>query len=85
MQLKLYSVKDTKVGAFDPPQPARTHGEAERTLQTMVNQPNTKLNLYPEDHELWYVADYDSLTGTIKPLDSIQHIVNAVSLKQKPN
>lgn len=85
MQLKLYAVRDIKVGAFQQPLTARTHGEAERSFQTMVNTPNTPFNLYPADFEIFHIGDYDSNTGRLSPLDSPTQICNAVTLVQKLN
>lgn len=62
---KVYSVKDTK-GAFMDPMLADNDALAVRAIKTVVNnQKGSLLATYPEDFELWYVGDFDEITGII--------------------
>ena len=81
---KMYSVKDLKVGVYNPPMAQNTHGEAERTFSQVVNDKNTTINQFPADYVLCYVGDYDDLTGRMTSLDVPQEIVGAVQLL-RPN
>lgn len=62
----LYSIKDTK-GGFYPPQDAENDALAVRGLRSMVNSGKGLIAQYPEDFELWYVGEFDEVTGIIKP------------------
>ena len=57
MAMVMVCVLDDKLGEFLPPMGMRTRGEALRSFQNMVNDPNNG-NLYshPEDFSLWEVV-----------------------------
>ena len=81
MELRIYSIRDAKAEIFNQPIFQKTHGEAERNFQTLVNDEKSTVFKYPEDFDLYYVGSYDDNTGLIKPLDTPQHIVKAIALK----
>jgi len=86
MEHKMYSVRDSKAEVFGSPFYKRTHGEAEREFTTLANDPQSTVNKFPEDFDLYYVGSYDNDSGKILALDSPQHIVKAVQLvKTGPN
>ena len=65
--LKLYSIKDTK-GGFSAPFLAQNDALAARNVKTVINsQKGSPENLYPEDFELWYIGEFDEITGIIQP------------------
>lgn len=82
MLLKVYSVRDAKSEVYNQPFYKKTHGEAERDFRSLVNDDKSTLNKYPDDFDLYYVADYDDNLGTFKPLDTPQHIIKAAHCKQ---
>ncbi|WNK12667.1 MAG: nonstructural protein [Microvirus sp.] len=82
--LKIFSVRDAKAGFFHPPRILNTHAEAEREFSTLVNDDKTMLGLYPTDHDLYYLGEFDKNTGRIIGLDSPQHMHNGISF-QKAN
>lgn len=79
--VKLYSIRDAKGDQFSPPFPANTHGEAEREFKTNVNNPQSRINPYPEDYDLYYLGEYDTVTGKLDPIDSPQHIIKGIQVK----
>jgi hypothetical protein len=81
MQTKLYTIRDSKGEFYGPPFTQKTHGEAERSFHTLTNDPKSNVNQYPEDFDLYYLGEYDDISGKIKPNDTPQHIVKAVSVK----
>lgn len=83
MQLKMYSIRDSKAEAFNPPFYKNTHGEAERDFTTLVRDEKSQVHQYPEDYDLYYVGSWDQITGKIEPLDTPQHIVKAVQVKER--
>lgn len=63
--MKLYAVKDVKVGFMSPIM--RKNDElAKRDFlnQARSSEPNM-LNTNPEDYELWRIADYNEDTGIV--------------------
>lgn len=82
MELRIYSIRDSKAEIFNQPIFQKTHGEAERNFQTLVKDEKSMVSKYPEDFDLYYLGTYDDQTGLVKPLDTPQHIVKAISLKQ---
>jgi len=80
MELKCYSIRDSKAEIFNPPFYKKTHGEAERDFATLCRDPKSLANQYPEDFDLYYCGDYDDITGKLRPLDTPQHIAKAISV-----
>lgn len=81
MNKKLYTVRDVKTGIYEVPLAQISHGEAERTFQSLLKDSNSKISKYPEDFELYYLGDYDNLTGTVIPNSSPQFIMNGAAVK----
>lgn len=79
----MYAIRDAKSEAFLNPFFKITHGEAERDFHQAVNDPQTSLNKYPEDFDLYYLGQYDDRSGKLTSLDTPQHIVKAVQLRQQ--
>lgn len=77
---KLYSIKDVK-GAFSEPFVAINDSIAARNVRTLVNgQKGSQYALYPEDFELWYIADYDEFTGIVVP-GELKCVCRLIALK----
>lgn len=83
MIMQIYSVRDAKSEIFNTPFYGNTHAEAERSFRTAVNDPQTSLNKFPEDFDLWYLGTYDTITGQIKALETPQHMLKAVHCVKK--
>lgn len=77
----MVSVRDSKAGVFNQPFFSRTLGEAERNFAELVKDPKSFVAKYPDDYDLYQVAEYDDQTGQVIPLDTPKHIVKAVSLQ----
>lgn len=81
-QLNIYTIRDTKSGAYNVPQSFRTHGEAERFLSDQVNlNQDSLIHRHPEDFDLFHLGSYDTDTGLITALETPTHIVKALHLK----
>jgi len=80
MQLKMYSIRDSKAECFNQPWFAKTHGEAERNFAQLSRDQKSMVSQFPEDYDLYYVGDYDDNTGKMIPLDSPKHIMKAISV-----
>jgi len=82
MKHKVYSIRDAKAEVFNCPFYKKTHGEAERDFKTLCNDPKSTVFNFPEDFDLYYVGEYDDDSGKLAPLDTPQHVVKAVQLRQ---
>lgn len=82
MQMKVYSIRDSKGEVFNQPFFQKTHGEAERSFVTLVNDEKSMISKYPDDFDLYYLGVYDDQTGLIQSLDTPQHITKAVMHKK---
>lgn len=64
MKIRIYSLKDEMVG-FGNPVIFRNDAEAERNFLELLKDRNTKIGVWPTDHSLWYLGQYDEKTGII--------------------
>jgi len=80
MVRKVFSIRDAKSELFGTPFFNLTHGEAERNFKTLVNDPKSSVNQYPEDFDLYYLGSYDDVSGKMIPNDSPEHLVKAVNV-----
>lgn len=82
MELKLFSIRDSKGEVYNTPFFQKSHGEAERSFRELIKDEKSMVSKYPDDFDLYYLGTYDDQTGVIKPTDTPQHLVKAVALKQ---
>lgn len=80
MKLKIFSIRDAKAMYFNTPYFQKTHGEAERNFQSLVNDEKSTIFQYPDDFDLYYLGEYDDNTGVLESLDTPQHVQKAVNL-----
>lgn len=65
MKLQLYSVIDTKVGAFMPPFCARARGEALRSFMGACQDEKHQFFAHKADYALYFVGEFDDGEGII--------------------
>lgn len=82
MKSKLYSVRDQKVNVFADPFPSPTDGAALRGMQSAVESGQGDISKYPEDFDLYCVAEFDPETGTVNPYPQPKHLSSALSFKK---
>ena len=86
MILKAFTIRDQKSEVYNTPFFQKTHGEAERSFRTAVNDDQTQLSKYPEDYDLYYLGEYDDNLGKMNPVDTPQHLLKAIScVKNRPD
>lgn len=61
---KIYSVFDSKTGAFMQPFQQLSHGQAIRTFTDLVADQQSLISKHPSDFTLYYIADFDDSTAT---------------------
>lgn len=63
--MKLYTVRDSKVGAYLAPFQAENNLTAVRYIQNVAMNPEAMLSKFPSDFELFLVGEFDDQTGRI--------------------
>lgn len=76
---KIYSTKDNTIGYVDCFMCAN-HAVAKRMFGEFVNNPKSQLNKYPEDYELYAIADFNEDVGIAKGYESPELVVRAREL-----
>lgn len=75
--LQLYSVFDSKVGAYAAPFVARTKGEAIRSFQHACGDDALPFKRSPGDYQLFFVGGWDDNNGRLVPIENAQRVVGA--------
>jgi hypothetical protein len=79
----MFSVFDSKIGAFHIPFYARSTGEAVRMFSQAVSDPNSVVANHPGDFTLFEVGVFDDLTCKIDLLESRMNLGTALELKSQ--
>lgn len=66
--MMLFSVMDTKVGAFAAPFCCRTKGEAIRSFTEAKRDAQSMISKYPADYRLYHIGEFDEGQGIIQPI-----------------
>lgn len=80
MELKIFTIRDSKGEIYHPPFYTKTHGEAERTFRELAKDPNSMIAKYPEDYDMYFLGIYDNSEGKIAAHETPQHVIKAVNL-----
>lgn len=68
MKIKLFSVFDSKVGAYMQPFYARTSGEAVRSFQDAIVREGSQFGTHAEDFTLFELGTWDDVSAQIEML-----------------
>lgn len=79
MELKIFTVHDSKVGAYLQPFFMRSRGEAIRAFITVVNDRQSQFYSHPEDYTLFEVGTYDDQTGRVEA----HHVLEPLGLAKQ--
>ena len=63
MTLKVYTVYDSKVGAYLNPFFMKSNGECLRAWHEVCNDPQSNISKYPSDFTLFEIGEWDDSTG----------------------
>lgn len=80
MILNAYAIYDRKGLVYHPPFYASQDGQAVRSLQDLVADPNTTIGRHPADYVLYRVGGYDDQSGQLLPASVLEHIIDASAL-----
>lgn len=83
MLVKVYSVRDTKIGSYGTPFYAKGDIDAQRSFYVAVNDSQTQISNFPEDFELRFLGDFNPETGKFDLKEEPVFMVNAINLKKE--
>lgn len=81
--MKLFCIRDSKAEIYNTPFVQKSHGEAERTFSRLANEPDQLICRNPEDFDLFFLGEFDELTGKISPMESPLHLKKAIDFKRQ--
>lgn len=76
--MKVFTVFDSKAGAYLNPFFLNSTGEAIRAFGDTANDPNTGIGKHPEDYSLFEIGEYDNKTGRITHLETHTPLGNGI-------
>lgn len=79
MMLKLYSIFDSKVKAFQWPNVIVNDDTALRSFKSLVNDGQSMQFKHPTDFILYEIGEYDDSTAEIIPTNPIRLVATALS------
>lgn len=77
MELKVFSVRDTKAQAFLQPFFSNSIGSALRAFSDAVADSSCPFSKHPEDYILYEIGVYDDSSGALMPLECIKMLGGA--------
>lgn len=63
MNLEVYAVRDSAVGAFNTPLFFRSRGEALRSFADAVGKEENGFLAHAEHYDFWFLGTYDNASG----------------------
>ena len=65
MKIQYYCIRDIKSNTFNRPFGGLTVEQVKRSIYASIAQGNSEIAQFPEDFELYLIADFDDKTGVI--------------------
>jgi hypothetical protein len=81
MKIRIFSVRDQKVGSYMQPIFSPTVATALRSLEAAVADPNHDFSKWASDFDMYCIGEFDPETGVITPLNAPSHIGRALDFK----
>lgn len=85
MNLKMFSVYDSKIEAYMAPIFCRTNGEALRRFEATAAQEDHDFNLHAADFTLMAVGEWDDEKGIITNYEANISLANALEFRNQLN
>lgn len=77
---RIYSVYDNKAKCYLAIHLEESDVVATRHFHTAAKDPNSQISQYPEDFDLYYLGDYDPVSGFIASNPEPQFVIGASTL-----
>ncbi len=71
MKLQVYSIYDKAIASYARPFFFQTEGQAMRTFQDLVLDPESELAKHSEDYALFKLGSFDDSTGEFDPTEPV--------------
>lgn len=81
MKFKMYSVKDTKIDAFNRPMFFQNEKHMYASIERTLKDPDSDLARHAADYQLFYLGEFDDVTGVIDGVPP-QFLFNAAELAE---
>lgn len=75
---KLFAVRDVKVSSFEALNIQQNEIQAMRAFSVAASDENTKIGRFPEDFQLYLLAEVDTVTGVVVPVEPPKFLISAV-------
>ncbi len=82
--LKVYTIRDKKMGNHLRPMYVPHLVEVQRNLLKVLKEKNSTIAEYPSDYELYHLADWDEQTATYTLKKMPEFILNIQDLIEEP-
>jgi len=76
----LFAIRDTKVSVYESFHIEENEISAIRGLSIALENKNTKLAKWPDEHHLYKMATIDAITGTVEPCEPPIYLTSAATL-----
>lgn len=63
MKIIVMSIRDRAIDSFSRPVYVQAIGQAVRSFQDEINNPQSEMSKHPEDYDLYHVGAFDDETG----------------------
>lgn len=83
MKLKVFTIFDNAVKAFNNPFYMLTRAEAIRAFTIESNSNDSKIAMSPHDYSLYFIGNYDTETGQIDQTDGLVNLGSALTFIKK--
>lgn len=78
----IYSIRDTKCG-FLQPSLDQNNEVAVRNFEHAIQRVDSLFFTHPQDYSIYKIAEFDTDSGIITPIQPIQHLADADALLRK--
>lgn len=80
--MKVFTIYDSKVEAFNTPFYQRTTAEALRSFEKACNDPESTMYQFPEDITLFEIGEWDEDEGKLTPYEAKKSLGLATEYKK---
>lgn len=84
MKLMVFSVYDSKVGAYQTPFFLRSKAEAIRAVTTVLHDKNSNYNNYPADYTLFYLGEFDDVDADFNIKAAYENLGSLITFIEQP-
>lgn len=78
--MELFALKDVKAGTFGNPLSFVNRGVALRSLGEAASSPESALNKFPHDFQLFALGEFDQFSGKLTLLDTPDFVITVGDL-----